>query len=71
MKILPMLPIKPLTPRRIRKYALAFLRGESIPVFAMKADNFSIDREIDAIMAARRKKYKKNRTTGVFYRGGD
>ena len=63
-------------PRTIRKWALAFLRGESIPVFIMKADNRAIDAEVDRIIALRRARLKRFRSSGVYYasdlsRGGD
>ncbi len=57
--------------RWIKFYALEFLRGEQIPLFAMKADNWRVDQKVKEILAARTKRIKKNRSSGTFYRGGD
>jgi hypothetical protein len=65
-----------MTQRTIRKWALAFLRGESIPLFTLRCDNVAVDRECDRILAKRRARVHKFRSSGVYYasdlsRGGD
>lgn len=55
--------------RQISMYASRLLRGEPIPLFVSKAVNVAIDKKADAILAARKVRIKKHRTTGTFYRG--
>jgi hypothetical protein len=58
-----------LKPEQVRTYARRFLRGEPIPLFNFKADNFAIDMAIDEIIAARRRYIWKRRKDKQLMRG--
>jgi hypothetical protein len=62
--------VKRLTQGRINVLAHRFLRGEPIPLFIFKADNYEIDKRVDEILAARRRRSYKRERDGQLMRGG-
>jgi len=53
---------------RAKFYALRFLRGEPIPLFASKAMNFAIDQAVNELVEARRRHIWRRRK--ALWRGG-